>query len=89
MIVAQPATAQSLTRRVTRRLCRAYRGHQTKESDKMASYLEWDAMEVDEKVDQLRKELDEVLQANKKLEKAIEEQNSVISKMGFQIAKLS
>ena len=73
MIVAQPATAQSLTRRVTRRLCRAYRGHQTKESDKMASYLEWDAMEVDEKVDQLR----------------LEEQNSVISKMGFQIAKLS
>ena len=51
--------------------------------------LRWDYITTEEKVERLRKELDDVMRDNKRLKKAIEQQNTVITSMGFQIARLS
>lgn len=51
--------------------------------------LRWDYITTEEKVERLREELDDVIRANKRLKEAMEQQNTVITNMGFQIAKLS
>jgi RPA family protein len=51
--------------------------------------VRWELMTIEEKVEQLYEALETVTSENSKLKKAVEQQNSVIAKMGFQVAKLT